>query len=85
MGGMRFMRNDPGTPRTKEFTAFELTIFWFIGGLPICFLISIIIFQSLSLSIPFWSYIIIEILLVKRYFRLDKQALKNEEKKAMKI
>ena len=78
MGGAKFMGKDPGIVHTKELLALEVFAIWLIGGLPLSFLGSIIIFPEPNLSSPIIFYIIILVLLWIRYIRKEKRGLKND-------
>ena len=71
MGGAKFMGRDAGTPHSKELSAFELCWYWFIGGLPICFFLSIFIFPTPNFIAPISVYSVGVILLFRRYIKIE--------------
>ena len=77
MGGANFMGRDYGTPHSKELSALEHFWYWLIGGLPICFFLSILIFPTPNFTAPLLVYGVGVILLFGRYIKIEKKGGKN--------
>ena len=74
MGGARFMGTDKGTTLTKGQNALGIFFVWLIGGLLICFFLSILIFPTPNLIVPTLAYIFGVIFLFKRYSKIEKRS-----------
>ena len=81
MGGAKFMGRDYGTPLTKELSALEVVWYWFIGGLPLCFFVSILIFPTPNFIVPISVYSIGVVLLFVRYIKIEGRSMTNGKRK----
>lgn len=74
MGGAKFMGRDCGLPQSKELDALLLFFIWLIGGLFICFLLSILIFPTPNFIVPISVYVFGVIFLWIRYVKAEKRS-----------
>ena len=77
MGMAKFLGRDPGTPRTEALGALELAWYWLVGGLPLCFFISIFLFPTPNFIAPISVYGVGISLLFLRYLRIEQKDLNN--------
>ena len=71
MGGAKYLGRDPGIPRTKGIEALEIVWYWLIGGLPILFFLSILVFPEPNFIVPILVYLFGVIFLVVNYIRIE--------------
>jgi len=76
MGGAKFMGRDYGTSYTKGDMALGVFFLWVVGGIPISFVLSLIILPQPNFMIPILFYILGMVLLWIRYLRVEN---KNKE------
>ena len=72
MGFANTLGRDYGTPQSKQLTALEFAWYWFIGGLPILFFLSMLIFPKPNFIVPISLYFLGVICLFGRYIKLEK-------------
>ena len=80
MGMAKFLGRDPGTPRTEALGALELAWYWLIGGLPLCFFLSILIFPTPNFIAPISVYGVGILLFSWRYIKIEKRGLNDGKK-----
>ena len=71
MGFSKVLGRDYGTPQTKQLMALELFWYWLIGGLLICFFLSILIFPTPNFIVPIVVYVVGVIFLFVNYLRAE--------------
>jgi len=70
MGGAKFMGRDMGVPLSAQQSAFDLFMYWLLGGLIITFGFSAMIFTKLN-AIPFVVYFLGLIFFWRRYIKKE--------------
>ena len=74
MGFAKVLGRDYGTPHSKELSALECSWYWFIGGLPLCFFLSILIFPTPNFVVPISVYIFGVIVLFGIYIKMESKS-----------
>lgn len=71
MGGAKFLGRDCGIPQSKEQDAFNLFIYWLLGGGIFTFGMFMLFLPTQSLVFPPVVYILGLIYFGRRYFKLE--------------
>ena len=77
MGFAKVLGRDYGTPQSKQLMALEGFWYWLIGGLPLLFFLSILIFPEPNFVVPIVAYIIGSIGLFAGYLRTEREGAKK--------
>ena len=74
MGFANTLGRDYGTPHSKESLALECFWYWTMGGLLICFFLSILIFPTPNFVVPISVYVFGSVFLFVRYIKIENRS-----------
>ena len=81
MGFARTLGNDCGIPQSEEQTAFNIFMYWLVGGLVLSLGLQMLIFPSVSFLFSILFYLFGVVFLFIRYLKIENRGEKCKKQK----